>query len=190
MTPFVIADGEFHDYRFEVVAGQATFLIDGITVASSVAPVNDAMNAGYYNVLFGPVAGRSRSETELEYFCYTVAPTLLPVGIDVKPGSLRNSINTTAEGRIPVAILSTPSFDAIARTAIDSLRFGRTGDESSLDFCNSSGEDVNGDGLPDLVCHFSTPRTSLQLGDASAMLKGWTIDGIPVKGAEAVRIVR
>ena len=34
------------------------------------------------------------------------------------------------------------------------LRFGATGEEASLVRCGLAGEDVNGDGLRDLVCHF------------------------------------
>jgi hypothetical protein len=34
------------------------------------------------------------------------------------------------------------------------LTFGRTGKEQSLAFCNTGGEDVNGDGLSDLVLSF------------------------------------
>jgi len=53
----------------------------------------------------------------------SVTPTVLPVEIDIKPGSYPNSINPNSNGVIPVAILTTPSFDA---TTVDplSVKFG------------------------------------------------------------------
>jgi hypothetical protein len=68
------------------------------------------------------------------------------------PGGTPNSINPSTRGATPVAILSAATFNAPAEINVATLTFGRTGDEHSLIFCNP-GEDVNGDGLPDLVCH-------------------------------------
>ncbi len=70
-----------------------------------------------------------------------------------------------------------------------SLTFGRTGNELSLAFCNPGGEDVNGDGLLDLVCHFDTPKTGFQTGDTVGVLKGKTVTGTPIKGTDSIRIV-
>ena len=58
--------------------------------------------------------------------------------------------------------LSSKNFDATPRVVQSSLRFGATGSEQSLAFC-SGAEDVNNDGLLDLVCHFSTPLTDFLL---------------------------
>src|SRR5262249_37305338 len=41
-----------------------------------------------------------------------VLPPVQPVVIDIKPGSLLNTINPASHGKIPVAILSTPQFSA------------------------------------------------------------------------------
>ena len=109
--------------------------------------------------------------------------------IDIKPGSFPNSINRRSKGKIPVAILSTADFDAPARVDWASLTFGRTGDERSLAFCDSSPEDVNGDGLPDLVCHFSTQLTGFDAGDTEGVVKGRNIDGTAITGRDSVRIV-
>jgi hypothetical protein len=190
LTPFLVADGQFHVYRVEIVQNVASFYIDGNVVASAIAPVADPLNADYFNVVFGPLAGFSRSDTELEYLCYNATPAQLPIDLDVKPGSLRNSVNTRSEGSIPVAILSTPTFDARSRLRQVSLRFGRTGDEQSLDFCNGGGEDVNGDGLPDVVCHFTTALTGFGPDDSTAVLKARTTDGFIVKGSDVIRVIR
>ncbi len=120
---------------------------------------------------------------------------LLGVDIDIKPGSDPNSINPRHRGKIPVAILSTPDFDAQGEADRSSLTFGRTGDEDSLHLRGRNGipncgvEDVNGDGLQDLVCHFETQETGFQPGDKEGILKGQTLDGTPIEGSDSVGIV-
>lgn len=109
--------------------------------------------------------------------------------IDIKPGSLPNSINPRSQGLIPVAILSSASFDAPTVVNKSSVKFGRTGNEASLAFCNASGEDVNVDGLLDLVCHFFVLQTGFQSGDTVGVLTGNTVAGTLFKGTDSVRIV-
>ncbi len=111
------------------------------------------------------------------------------VPIDIKPGSDPNSINPGSRGTIPVAILSTPDFDATTEVDKASLRFGRTGDEDSLARCTKSDEDANGDGLLDIVCHFSAPDAGILEGDRVGILTGLTMDGTPIGGFDAVRVV-
>lgn len=115
----------------------------------------------------------------------------LTVNIDIKPGSFPNTINIKSIGKIPVAILSSPTFDAPRQVDQASLQssptFGRTGEEQSLVRC--SPEDVNGDGLPDLVCHFSTQAARFQIGDIKGVLKGRTITGRAFIGTDSVQIV-
>jgi hypothetical protein len=69
------------------------------------------------------------------------------------------------------------------------LTFGRTGDEPSLAGCSSEREDVNKDGRPDLVCHFTTQASGFQSGDTSGVLKGTTLSGNPLTGTDSVRIL-
>jgi len=110
------------------------------------------------------------------------------VSIDIKPSSFRSSINPKSKGKIPVAILSTEDFYAPNEVNQNSLTFGSTGDEDSLAFCNQKGEDVNGDGLKDLVCHFNTESTGFLCGDTHGVLKGMTMDGTPIQGSDSVII--
>jgi hypothetical protein len=106
--------------------------------------------------------------------------------IDIKPGDSTNATNPRSRGNIPVAIMSTPQFDA--RTINPpSLSFGRTGDEKTFDVCHV--EDIDKDGLQDLVCHFETQGTGFGSGDSEGILKGLTVDGTPVIGRDSVRIV-
>jgi hypothetical protein len=114
---------------------------------------------------------------------------VVEVSIDIKPGSDPNSINPKSKGKIPVAILSTPDFDAPSEVDRDSLTSGCTGDEDSLAFCNPSPEDVNDDGYYDLVCHFYTQSAGFECGDELGYLKGQIVDGVPIEGNDSVRIV-
>ena len=112
--------------------------------------------------------------------------TPLTVVIDIKSGSDVNSINPDSQGKIAAAILSTPDFNAPQMVNWGSLRFGDTGNEISLAFCTV--EDVNADGLPDLVAHFFTQLTNFSTGD-KGYLKGMTVDGWPLGGSDNVNIV-
>ena len=118
----------------------------------------------------------------------TPTPGVLEELIDIKPGSCPNSINPKSRGTIPVAILST-DFDAPSEVDQSSLTFGRAGDEDSLALCTKSAEDVNGDGLLDQVCHFNTQDTGFRCGDTEGILRGQTVDGVPIEGRDSVRIV-
>jgi hypothetical protein len=114
--------------------------------------------------------------------------THMTIAVDIQPGSDISSINPENMGAIPVAILSTPHFDAPTQVDRTSLMFGRTGDEQSLAFCNAGAEDVNADGMLDLVCHFTTQPTGFQNGDTEGILKGETVDGTPIQGRDHVRV--
>jgi hypothetical protein len=118
-------------------------------------------------------------------------PTMfIPVALDIQPGDTPNSIQSRKSGKIPVAIMSTPTFSAPNRIAADalSLTFGRTGDEPSLVSC--SREDVNRDGSIDLVCQFSATLAGFRVGDTVGVLKGKTREGTPIMGMDTVRILR
>lgn len=121
----------------------------------------------------------------------TVQPPLIPViqllAIDIKPGGSPNSINPKSHGKIPVAILSSATFDAPAEIAQMFLTFGPTGEEHSLRFCHP--EDADGDGLFDLVCHFDTQTADFQHGDTEGTLMGRTVSGALVRGTDSVRTV-
>lgn len=106
---------------------------------------------------------------------------------DVKPHSFPSTINVKKEGLVPVAILSTVEFDAAARVDRTSLTFGATGLEQSFVRCGSP-EDVNDDGLADLVCQFDTTKTGLTCGMTTATLMGRTVDGRRFEGQDDVKL--
>lgn len=115
---------------------------------------------------------------------------VIPVTIDIKPGSFPNSINVKKDRTIAVAILSSATFDAPAQVNRGSLTFGRTGDEKSLVSCNRDPEDVNKDKFPDLVCFFGTQAAGFRLEDTQAILKGRSVGGNRLTGSDSVRIVQ
>jgi hypothetical protein len=110
----------------------------------------------------------------------------LPVTIDIKPGNSPISINVRSNGSLPVAILTTDSFDA---SSVDpnTVRFGRKGKESAP--LRSSLEDVDGHGDLDFILHFKAQATGILCGDSSARLSGQTFDGQELEGADSVRTV-
>ncbi len=136
-------------------------------------------------------AGKDK-ETEYYSIGYaTAAPLVLEVEIDIKPGSDPNSINLGSAGVIPVAILSSETFDA---TTVDPATVSLAGAEIKM--VGKSGkylsheEDVNNDGLPDLVCQvLLTEAFDIETGDTVAGLTAKTYDGQSIHGEDAIRIV-
>jgi hypothetical protein len=119
---------------------------------------------------------------------YTSNGVGLPVSILIQPGENPTGVNPQSIGRIPLAILSSATFDALSVDS-SSLSFRRLGDEHSLALCNSGGEDVNGDGLRDLVCQFNTRETEFKTGDTTGILRGSTASGVPIQGRGSLRLV-
>ncbi len=110
----------------------------------------------------------------------------ITVKIDIKPGSFPNSINPRSRGVIPVAILTTDTFDA---SAVDptTVFFGATGNETAP--VHSVLEDIDGDGNTDLLLHFRTQRTGIVCGSTSASLTGETFGGQAIEGSDSIRTV-
>ncbi len=106
----------------------------------------------------------------------------LDVGIDIKPGGDPNSINLRSKGVVPVAVLTTPEFDAI------------TVDPATVRFADASpvrwsGEDVDNDDDTDLLLHFRTQALDLNRDSTEATLTGSTCDGQSIEGTDSVKIV-
>jgi hypothetical protein len=87
---------------------------------------------------------------------------------------------------IPVAILSSPWFNAPREIDPSTLTFGPAGDEQSLILSQIREEDVDGDGLPDLICEFRTSQAGFHLDDAEAVLKAATTNGGAIVGANPI----
>lgn len=111
---------------------------------------------------------------------------VLNIAVDIKPDSFPNSVNPKNKGVIPVAILTTASFDATTVNPTTVL-FGPTGVEAAS--INFAPEDVDGDGDTDMILHFNTQGTDIQCGDTSASLTGKTFGGQAIQGADSIRTV-
>lgn len=116
----------------------------------------------------------------------------LAVPVDFRPGSDRNSFNcAAANGVLPLAILGTGEFP-VARIDHRTVRCGPAGATEA--HANRYGplrheEDVNGDGLGDLVFHFRTGETGLQCADTKIAVSGETYDGLSFQGSDTIRPV-
>ncbi|HSC95494.1 MAG TPA: DVUA0089 family protein [Burkholderiales bacterium] len=111
------------------------------------------------------------------------------INVEIKPGSGEVApVNPRSRGKIPVALLSSGEFNALD-VDVASLTFGATGDERSLSRCGRAGEDVNGDGLPDLVCHFENQLAQFTPGDLEGIVKGTTADGRQFEGRGLLKVV-
>jgi len=108
----------------------------------------------------------------------------IEVEIDIKPGSDPNSINPDSEGVIPVAILTTPDFDA-SSVDPETVRFG-PGEAWAVQW---DIEDVDSDGDLDMILYFRTQDTGIRAGDTEAEVTGKTVDGRDIHGSDSVRTV-
>jgi uncharacterized repeat protein (TIGR01451 family) len=152
-----------------------------------------------------PNLANNQAEYVLELAC------VLPVTINIKPGSDPNSINPLGSGEVPLAILTTSAgeyglphpFDA---TTVDplSVRFG----PSDLVWTGSGGafeahdrghiedsrelDEITRDGDADMVLHFNVQETGISAGTTEACVKGEWLDPAGdvylFFGCDAVRI--
>jgi hypothetical protein len=94
---------------------------------------------------------------------------------------LPKTINPKRNGVIPLAIFTTPSFDA---TRIDplSVRFGPAAAREA----HGRGhlQDVDGDGDTDLVLHFAAQQTGIACGATEASFSGETFAGPAIEGSD------
>jgi len=144
-------------------------------------------------ITFGPdgslyVRDRGTSgTTTVDYIIRFDPVEMTGVGIDVKPGSDPNCFNINDHGSIPVAILGSDTFDVldidtstILFAGLEVFVRGKKGPQ-----CN--GEDVNDDGILDLVCHFEDDASNWEPDDdSSATLAGKLSDGSEFEGSDSI----
>lgn len=207
-----LSTGVFHHLAgtYDSSTGEAKIYVNGVLDGMASVTPGSTINSGPADVQIGArqypgfraffngvidevqIFNRALSAGEVQEIVHADRAgkcKVITVAIDIKPGSFPNSINPKSKGKIPVAILSSATFNAVTQVDQATLTFGHSGNEPSLAFCNPNGEDVNGDTLLDLVCHFHTPTAYFQSGDTQGILKGKTVGNIPIMGTDSVRIV-
>jgi hypothetical protein len=132
---------------------------------------------------------RALSDSEIA----RAAATTITINIDIKPGSDPNSINLCSNGAVPVAILGSNTFD-VGDVNIETLRFAEAsvkvvGKKDPHSLC--SVEDVDGDSIYDLVCHYVTADIAASGGESTtATVNGELFDGTPIEGTDRINIVK
>lgn len=113
----------------------------------------------------------------------------LPIIIDIKPGADPNTIKLGSNGNVSVAIFSSPTFDA---TQVDPLTVTLASAPVRLKGQGqpaASIEDINDDGLDDLVVQVSTEALVLTATDTEAILEGETFNNSHIQGSDFVRVI-
>jgi probable HAF family extracellular repeat protein len=114
---------------------------------------------------------------------YLLTPSLPTVSINIKPGSGQPvPIQPDSHGVIPVAILGSPDF-AVSSVNLTTVRLGPGG---AKNVGIPQYQDINDDGLPDLVLHFRTEAARFQCGAKMAELSLETFAGQKLFGQESI----
>ena len=133
---------------------------------------------------FSGVVGTGTVQQEGTFDFQIKLPTI--VEIDVKPGSFPNSINVKSNGVIPVAVLTTDTFDAME---VDPATVTFGPDSAALAHSTAHLGDVNNDGDIDLLLHFRTQETGIRCDDIEASVVGQTFDGMPFEASDSIKTV-
>jgi len=136
--------------------------------------------------LFGGTDLQLAGEITVTYE-YSVVSSTQAVVLDV----LQGTVNLKSKGVLPVAILSTASFSALD-VDVSTLRLGDPALTGTVAPLRAAAEDVNGDGVLDVILHFSTPDM-LSVGAVNAAstqlaLSGATTGGTAIEGVDSIRI--
>jgi len=113
-----------------------------------------------------------------------VEPQLLTVQIDVRPGSDKNPIQLGSRGVLPVVLYGENDF-AIEDVDWNSLAFG----PGAAAIAHENGphfDDVDGDGLLDMILHFRISEIGLTADDVEVCLDGQSTDGTSFEGCDDV----
>jgi PKD repeat protein len=195
--PVADPDGPYYENLGSPVTfdGSGSYDPDGIIVAydwdfgdgntdTGVSPIHTYATAGVYLVTLTVTDDGGLTDT---YGTLAIITDISVVDIDIKPGSFPNSINPNAGGVIPVAILTTDTFDAstvdpetVALEGAGARGKGKSGNYGSM-------EDVDDDGDLDLVIQVVNEID--WAGITEATLTGNTWSGIAIEGTDSVNVV-
>lgn len=137
------------------------------------------------------ISYQDASRSVLKYALGSIPPIF--VDIDIKPDSEPNCFNNEGHSVIPVAILGSANFDVTEIDAstveLEGLAIRAVGKSNKL---LAHIEDVNGDGLDDLVVQIEEADGVFSPGDTTATLTGNLspeFDSAPFEGTDSICIV-
>jgi hypothetical protein len=166
---------EYADVPFTLLNAPAN---TNLQVTSALAP--------YY---IDSAANVASSTYPVPRFRFAFPVLVLPIGIDIKPGAFPNTINLKSGGTLPVAVLSSVTFDARNVNPLTVTLDGATVKANPKGTPNFSFQDVNGDGLLDLLVHISIDELQLSATDTQATLSGQTFGGQSFSGTDSVKVI-
>lgn len=106
------------------------------------------------------------------------------IPIDVMPGSTDNPINLRSKGKTPVALLSSAALDA-SKIDAATLRLGPGNAAPAPTGVHR--EDVDGDGLIDLILQFRTQDIELTEGATQLCIRGQLPSGRSFEACDHIR---
>jgi len=143
-------------------------------------------NSGAYFSDGGTVGGGTFDEGDYSLSVSGMSMASMEINIDVKPRRHKVArIKLWKKRKVKVAILGEAGFD-VADIDQSSLTFGAYGDENTLRKCKRRFKDVNGDGVPDLICKFSLHGAGFDADSSKAYLSGKTWDGTVFHGSDEI----
>jgi hypothetical protein len=180
--------------RFQFDFFEVTGYMDGQLVDSRAVFFHDT-NRWQTLALTGPVDRVIWYGTGLRGHRYGVdnlqwvslAPQVMEVEIDVRPGSKRNRIKLRSKGVVPVVLYGEEDF-AVEDVDVSTLAFG-PGEAGVAHRNGPHFADVDRDGLLDMVVHHRVADTGIAAEDLEACLGGETTEGVRFEGCDSVRPV-
>jgi hypothetical protein len=131
------------------------------------------------------------SDNESPAVCDSLSLTVnpFPVTIDIKPGAFPNTIVLRSNGNVQVAIFGSPTFNVTTIVPATVTFAGapiRVKNNGSLDY---NIQDINFDGLPDMVAKFNIEALQLTPGATQAELLGRATSGVYIRGIDSVQVL-
>jgi len=158
-------------------------------------------NIPYGLILIRPEAGRSLPNSfKVRYTFWSPSGAggfislfkfpVIPVSVDIKPGSYPNCFNNNGHGVIPIAILGAQDFNATevdpTTVVLDGMYVSVKGNGSP----QASTDDVNNDGILDIVVQIEDLDGIFSEGDSIGTVKGSTYGGENFQGTDSICIVQ
>jgi hypothetical protein len=142
---------------------------------------NDGAPLDDFDGRLRPADGNADGLAVTDMGAFESSPIL--VRIDILPGNPDNVIHLQPNRMITVAVLSDGQFDA-RNVDPTTVVFGPA--RALEAHGRGHWEDVNGDGLIDLMLHFRCGETGIKDGDTTVMLYGWLNTGEPIAGSDGI----